>query len=465
MRFLPIHLDTQGKTILIFGGDRAAEAKLRTLVKSDAHLVLFADRISAEIQNWIEQGNIVRHEGNLERLDLSNVILVYAATEDDQENTRIAKWAATQGIIVNAADYKAACDFYSPAIVDRSPVVISIGTEGTSPALARAIKADLEQRLPSTLGNIANKLKDLRKKVSEQFGAVELRQRFWASLIPAGGLTRFTALSEKTIDENVQQLLSHSEIEDNGLGHVSLVGAGPGALGLLTLEAQQKLHAADVIIYDRLVGQDVLDLGRREAKYIYVGKTPNGTSITQDEINDLIVAEARKGHTVIRLKGGDPLIFGRADEEIDALKSAGISFDVVPGITAAAASAATAGVSLTTRGQNKAVGLMTGHDSKGFAEHDWSALARQDARMAIYMGVGAARFIQGRLLLYGASEKKPVIVVEKASLHDQKIVQTTIENLPQDIENNDIKGPAILLIGYSKNQTDCQVNAPKRAAS
>ena len=452
MRFLPIHVDTQDKTILVFGGGRAAEAKLRTLVKSEAQLILKADRVTEEIGHWIEQGQVRKISKPLQDIDLSNVLLVYVATDDDQTNAGIAKWASDNGLLVNTADDKELCDFYSPAVVDRNPIVVSIGTEGTSPALARAIKADIESRLPQRLGDIAKILKELRSKVAQKLPNIAARQRFWAKLIPSGGLARFTALSGDQIETEVDQLLLAET--PSGPGFVSLVGAGPGDTGLLTLAAQRKLHAADVIIYDRLVGQGVLDLGRREAEYIYVGKAPGGHSVTQQEINEIIVSSARKGHSVVRLKGGDPLIFGRADEEMSALREAGIEFDIIPGITAAAASAAEAKVSLTSRGENKAVGLMTGHDSKGFAEHDWTALAETNSRMAVYMGVGASRFIQGRLLLHGASSDKPIIVVENASRPGQKIIQTNVGNLPQDIENNRIKGPAVLLIGYKQQATD-----------
>jgi len=240
----------------------------------------------------------------------------------------------------------------------------------------------------------------------------------------------------------------HTCFEDT-LGSVALVGAGPGSSDLLTLGARRALHTADVIVYDRLVSQAVLEYGRKEAEYIYVGKNPHGRSTPQDEINDIIVKKAQHGAFVVRLKGGDPLIFGRADEELDAIVGAGLRYDIIPGITSAAAAAATVGASLTARGQNKSVSFLTGHDAKGFAEQDWKGLSQPGKRAAVYMGVGAARFIQGRMILHDADPGLDITIVENASRDTELVVHTTLAELADSIEANGIIGPAILLIGYS----------------
>jgi len=221
---------------------------------------------------------------------------------------------------------------------------------------------------------------------------------------------------------------------------------------MLTTAARRALHAADVIVYDRLVSDGVMELGRREAEYVYVGKTPGEPSIKQNAINAILIDKASQGLSIVRLKSGDPLIFGRADEEIDALQAVGIPVEIIPGITSAAAAAAAINASLTTRGTNRAISLLTGHDAKGFAEQDWASLARPGGRAAVYMGVGASRFIQGRLMLHGAEADRPVTVVENASRPNQLIVYTTLQNLPDDIGTAGIKGPAILLIGYSERR-------------
>ena len=447
MRYLPIHVDTKDARILIIGGDAAAEAKLRTLIKTDAELVLVAPKISPEIARWAEQGQLIWIARDFETADLIGIRLVYVATEDDAFNAEIASLARSKGLLVNAADQKDACDFITPALVDRNPVIVSIGTEGTSPSLARAIKTDLEARLPSTLGSLSNIINDLRVKVKSIIPSLSERQLFWAEIFDGKDLIRQLRVSGDELRQRVEaKLAGNNNVKK---GHVSLVGSGPGNPDLLTLAARQKLHSADVIVYDRLVSKGVLDFGRREAEYIYVGKEPGGKSTPQDEINRIIVEKALEGLTVVRLKSGDPLIFGRADEEIDALETASVRYDIVPGITSAASAAAEIGASLTTRGHNKAVSLLTGHDAKGFAEHDWKGLAAGGARAAVYMGVGASGFIQGRLLMHDADKHLPVTVVENASREGQIIVATTLERLSEDIQAHGIKGPAILLLGYS----------------
>lgn len=447
MRYLPIHVDMKDAKVLIIGGGSAAEAKLRTLIKTEARLSVVSPQISDEIARWESEGKLVWGKHEFELSDFNNVRLVYAATEDDVENARIADLARVKGLLVNAADQKEACDFITPALVDRSPVIVSIGTEGTSPSLARAIKTDLEARLPSSLGNLSNIINDLRGKVKSKIPSLSERQLFWAEIFDGKDLLSQIRVSGEELSSRVSRKLGGHQ--DNKVGSVSLVGAGPGNPDLLTLAARQTLHSADVIVYDRLVSKGVLDFGRREAEYIYVGKEAGGKSTPQAEINAILTEKAIEGLTVVRLKSGDPLIFGRADEEVDALEIAGISYNIVPGITSAAAAAAEIGASLTTRGHNKAVSFLTGHDAKGFAEHDWKGLATEGARAAVYMGVGASGFIQGRLLMHGADKHLPVTVVENASREGQIIVATTLERLSEDIAANDIKGPAILLLGYA----------------
>ena len=447
MQYLPIHFDTRGASILIVGGGPAAEAKLRTLLKTEADLIVVAQEISAEITRWADQGKLQHVDRGFKAVDLDGVSLVYAATEDDARNGEIADLAAARQIPANAADYKDACRFITPALVDRAPVTVSIGTEGMSPALARALKADLETRLPPETGTIALKTKTLRDKVKAVLPDLADRQRFWARIFGGKDLTAQLRISAAQLEE---QVYTELQGKDKQAGKVLLVGAGPGDPDLLTTAARRALHAADVIVYDRLVSDGVMELGRREAEYIYVGKTPGKPSIGQSAINHILIEKASQGLSVVRLKSGDPLIFGRADEEIEALQAVRIPVQILPGITSAAAAASAINASLTTRGTNKAISFLTGHDAKGFAEQDWVSLARLGARAAVYMGVGASRFIQGRLMLHGAEPDRPVTVVENASRPNQIITFTTLKNLPDDIAAAGIKGPAILLIGYAE---------------
>jgi len=361
MQYLPIHFDTRGATILIIGGGPAAEAKLRTLLKTEAVLRVIDTEIGPELQRWANEGKIDWVEREYDSADLDGVSLVYAATEDDALNARIAEEASARQIPVNAADQKDACRFITPALVDRAPVIVSIGTEGTSPALARALKADLEARLPPETGRFALKTKMLRDKVKAIMPDLADRQRFWAGILGKRNLSEQLRATPEELEAQVER---HLKGQDETAGKVLLVGAGPGDPDMLTTAARRALHAADVIVYDRLVSDGVLELGRREAEYIYVGKTPGVPSIGQSAINEILIAKALEGLSIVRLKSGDPLIFGRADEEIEALIAVNIPVSIIPGITSAAAAAAAINASLTTRGTNRAVSLLTGHTAQ-----------------------------------------------------------------------------------------------------
>ena len=437
MRYLPIHIDLRGRDVVVFGGGGAAEAKLRTLLKTEAMLTVVARAPSAEIRRWADAGRLTLADRTMD-----GAALVYAATEDPQENLRLAKAARALGIPVNAADMPAGCDFITPAIVDRSPVSVSIGTEGTSPGLARALKSDLEARLPSDLGETARTIKGLRDELKVQEPDIAKRQALWADVL-GSGLSDVASLDSESVTDRYRTARAGGVTQ----GHVHIVGAGPGDPDLLTVGALRVMHSADVVVYDRLVSDEALSLCRREAEFIYVGKQAGGASTRQEAINAVLVEKASEGHRVVRLKSGDPLVFGRAEEEFAALDEAGIGFTIHPGITAATAAAAGLRHSLTVRGENTAAVLATGHHENGFAELDWAALARPGARASIYMGVRAARFIQGRLLVHGADPQTPVSIVENASRPDQRVVEATLATLPDAL--HDVTGPAVLMLGYA----------------
>ena len=284
MQYLPIHFDTRGASILIIGGGPAAEAKLRTLLKTEAELRVVAEDISPEISRWADQGKLTHVARDFEPADLDGVSLVYAATEDDARNGEIADLATFRQIPANAADFKKSCRFITPALVDRAPVTVSIGTAGTSPALARALKADLETRLPPETGKFAIKTNALRARVKALMPDLADRQRFWASILGGKDLTAQLRVSPEDLEAQVEAEINS---EDQTAGRVLLVGAGPGDPDMLTTAARRELHAADVIVYDRLVSDGVMELGRREAEYIYVGKTPGEPSIGQAAINEI----------------------------------------------------------------------------------------------------------------------------------------------------------------------------------
>jgi len=445
MQHFPIFLDLAGARVIVAGGGEAALAKLRLLLKTTARLEVFAADPEPELEALAREGRISLHRRALMAGDVAGARLVYGAAEDAGEDARVAAIGRAEGALVNIVDNLEDSDYITPAIVDRDPVVVAIGTEGAAPVLARAIKADLEARLPVALGLLARVGKVFRA-AADALPMGRRRREFWAEYYDTIG-PRAAEKGEATLEPALNALLARHLTQAPGAGRVDLVGAGPGDPELLTLRARRLLDQADVVIHDRLVPGAILELARREAILIAVGKEGFGPSTPQSEINRLIVEHAARGAHVVRLKGGDPSVFGRLDEETEALDGAGIDWAVVPGITAASASAAALGQSLTRRGRNASARLVTGHDIKGYAEQDWQALARPGAVAAVYMGKRAARFIQGRMLMHGASPETPVSVVENASRPDQRILRATLASLPQVVA--DLAGPAVLLLGIA----------------
>jgi uroporphyrin-III C-methyltransferase/precorrin-2 dehydrogenase/sirohydrochlorin ferrochelatase len=457
MDHFPIFLRTAGRRIVLSGGGEAAEAKLRLLLKTEARVTVFADTASAAIETWADEGRILWVRRKMEPGDALCAALFYAADEDDAEDRRTSALARADGALVNIVDNLEDSQFITPAIVDRDPVTIAIGTEGAAPVLARAIKADLEARLSPVLGRLARAGKSFRK-AAEALPFGRPRRDFWRDYYFAAGPKAPDAAGETL--QRVLETTLQSHLEQNKrAGHVAFVGAGPGDPELLTLKARKALDEADVVIHDRLISQGILELCRREAIMIDAGKEGFGRSMGQEGINRLIVEHASDGAQVVRLKGGDATVFGRLDEEIDAIAQTGIGWHIVPGITSASAAVAALGESLTQRGRNSGVRLLTGHDTRGFADHDWRALAAPGEVAAIYMGKRAARFIEGRLLMHGAAPNTPVTIVENASRPDQRILATTLADLEPTLSEADLSGPALTLLGLAPRAAEALANA------
>lgn len=447
MNHFPIFLNLRAHRIVVSGGGEAALAKLRLLMKTEAHLTVVASDPAPEIQAWAVTGKLTLIERAMEHGDTLCAKLFYAANENEAEDTRVAKIATAEGALVNIVDNLKDSHFITPAIVDRDPVTVAIGTEGAAPVLARAIKKDIEEKLSPTLGLMARVGKAFRARVEAlPFGRT--RRNFWSDYY--FGTTRPS--SEEEAERTLSALLEkHLNAEDRQ-GHVDLVGAGPGDPELLTLKARKALDEADVVIYDRLVASEILELARREAVMIEAGKSGFGPATPQDVINELIVSHARGGAHVVRLKSGDPTVFGRLDEEIEACEAAHISWSIVPGITSASAAVASLGQSLTKRGRNSGVRLITGHDTKGFADHDWKTLAEPGEVAAIYMGKKTARYVQGRLMMHGADPATSVTVIENASRPTQQILATTLAELEPALTNANFDGPALTFLGLAPRQ-------------
>ncbi len=464
MQHFPIFLNVRNARIVVSGGGEAALAKLRLLLKTEARIEVFAAVAAPEIVGWAAEGRLALARRGLAEGDVTGAALFYAADENEAEDARTAAIARAEGALVNIVDNLEDSGFITPAIVDRDPVTVAIGTEGAAPVLARAIKADLEARLSPSLGILARIGKAFRP-LAEKLAIGRKRREFWADYYFDVGPRAIDAEGEDGAEAALDSLLNLHLGDDSPSGQVDFVGAGPGDPELLTLKARNALDRADVVIHDRLVTPEVLELARREAVLLNVGKTGFGPSTPQEDINALIVAHALEGAHVVRLKSGDPTVFGRLDEEIEAVEAAGIDWRIVPGITAASAAVASVGQSLTKRGRNGSARILTGHDMKGFAEHDWRTLARPGEVAAIYMGKKSARFIQGRLMMYGAAPDTPVTAVENASQPGQRILATTLGDMAQVMAG--VTGPALTFIGLSPRHAmlAAEISDPKEFAS
>ncbi|TNF23078.1 MAG: uroporphyrinogen-III C-methyltransferase [Rhodobacteraceae bacterium] len=448
MQHFPIFLSLSGERVVVAGGGAAALAKLRLLMKTEARLVVHAPDPAPEIETWARDARLTLYRRALVAGDVAGARLVYAASEDAAEDARVSAIARAEGALVNIVDNLADSQFLTPAIVDRDPVTIAIGTEGAAPVLARALKAELEARLPVRLGPLARIGKAFRK-VAEALPMGRARRDFWQAYYFGTGPRAFDAGGEEGTRDALDALLNAHLARAQRPGSVAFVGAGPGDPELLTLKARRALDAADVVIHDRLISPEILELARREATLIDMGKQGFGPSAAQSDINALLVEHATTGAQVVRLKSGDSTVFGRLDEEIEAVEAAGIAWHIVPGITSASAAVAAIGQSLTRRGRNASVRFLTGHDTRGFADHDWRSLARPGEVAAIYMGKTSARFFQGRLLMHGADPATPVTLVENASRADQRILATTLADLPGALTDAALTGPALTLFGLA----------------
>lgn len=454
LRYLPISLDMRGKRVVVAGAGEAALAKLRVLLKTDASIAVFGAEPFNEFEHLAHNGRIQLYPRQIIARDFIGAALAYAAAGQYEEDARVVAMAQAVGVLCNHIDHQTGSDFLVPAIVDRAPVTIAIGTEGAAPVLARMIKADIEALLKPNLGVLARLAGRFRNAAAilPQGGR---RRQFWRRFFDETGPRALGEGNESAARDALKALLSEAIMNTAPVGHVHFVGAGPGDPELLTLQARKLLHEADVVIYDRLVSPQVLELARREARQISVGKQPGGPSWRQADINGLMLAEAGTGAQVVRLKSGDPGIYGRLDEEMAALNAGGVGYSIAPGITSAIAAAAAAKVSLTRRGRNSELRFLTGQDVDGFANHDWRTLAKPGATAAIYMGVAAAAYLQGRLLMHGAAPATPMSVVEAVSTPLQKVLATNLGSLATDIADTGVKGPAILILGI----------APKTAAT
>ncbi len=450
MRYFPIFIDLQNARVVVVGGGEEGLRKIRLLLKTSAKIDVIAPELHDELKansrvNWLAH----TYKASL----LDGATLVYSS--DSALNAQVSADAKARGIQINAVDEAGISTFIVPSIVDRDPVVVAIGTEGTAPVLGQGIRAKIDAMLPDKLGALAATAQTLRERVARHVPHGNRRRAFWQQFFFGAPRDAFVEGDESNFHNAVHEAVN--DALSGRTGRVSLVGAGPGDPELLTLKAQRKLQEADVIIYDRLVSAGVLEMARRDAVRIPVGKTPFAPSPSQNEINDILIAEANKGLRVVRLKGGDPYVFGRGGEEQAALEAVGIPVDVVPGITAALGCAASLKTPLTQRGHNRSITLLTASSETGIADQDWQALAKPGQVLAIYMGVHAAGTISAQLLEAGINPATAVTLVENGTRRDERVLHTTVGNLWDTVQRAGIHGPALIYVGLSPAKASAEV--------
>lgn len=449
MDHLPIFLDVRGKTVVVAGGGALAARRVERALSAGARVKLFAEELSEEFQPFRANDAVVIFARAPEAADLTGAILAYGAEEDFERDKRLRDLAKAAGVLVNVADTIELCDFITPAILDRTPIVAAISSSGASPILARIVKAELESAIPATFGDLSAFLGRFRAEVAERIGDGVRRRRFWEdiseSIVGERAMAGDIAGAETALREKLDAL--DDAAGGRAIGEVYLVGTGPGDPDLLTFRALRLMQRADVVLYDRLIGPRILDLVRRDATRIYVGKRPDDHTLAQEEISQLLVRLAQDGQRVLRLKGGDPFIFGRGGEEIEEIARHGIPFQVVPGITAAAGCAAYAGIPLTHRDHAQTCVFVTGHGKEGKVDLNWAALIQPRQTVAVYMGLATIDKVMAEFIAHGASPELPVAVIDNGTRKRQRVVTGTLADIAGKTAAAGLKGPSIIIIG------------------
>ena len=449
MNYLPIFMKLAGQKSLVIGGGEVAARKVGALLRAKGSVTVISPELGAELSAWAGDGRVSHICKAFEPADIDGFNLVISATNRREVNESVAESARQRGIPVNVVDCPELCSFIFPAIVDRSPVVIAVSTGGASPVLARLVRARLEAALPAAYGRLAQLAEQCRLRVKSAIPDGTRRRRFWESTLQ-GGLAEliFSGRDEEAQIRFDQLLKAETDKTPDSVGFVSLVGAGPGDPDLLTLKALRTLQEADVIVYDRLVSAEVMRLARTDAEKINAGKASSRHTLPQEEINQLLVRLAREGKKVVRLKGGDPFIFGRGGEEIETLTAEGIPFQIVPGVTAATGCAAYSGIPLTHRDYAQSVTFVTGHSREGLGSTvDWQKLVNPQQTLVVYMGLQALPEIRDRLLEHGGSASLPAAIIEQGTTSSQRVVTGCLGDLYQKATAAGIESPALIIIG------------------
>lgn len=458
MQTFPAALPLEGKTVVVTGAGPMAEAKLRLFLTSPAQLRWLRGRQESASPSALENRAQTLDRAP-EARDFEGAALVFIAEADPTARRQQARWARNAGALVNLVDEPAGSDFQTPALVDRDEVVVAIATGGAAPVLSVDLRAAIERLLPPRIGRLAALAREMRSTVRRVLGDFEARRAFWERVLRGPARDLALAGDQEGARRAFLDTLNRPEAPQEGVVH--LVGAGPGDPELLTLRAARLLREADVIVHDRLVSPEVLDLARRDARRIDVGKQRNHHPVPQEAIEALLVEEAQKGQRVVRLKGGDPFIFGRGGEEITALRAAGLRVEVTPGISAALAAAASSQIPLTHRGLASSLTLASGVSRRGGPAPDLRALV--EGTGALYMSVDAAPRIQAQLLALGRTGATPVALVEHASRDQERTVYCTLATLASTVVSEAVTGPAIIFLGDAVTLGAAYEQAPEPA--
>ena len=445
MDFLPIFMNIRDRRCLLVGGGEVAARKANLVMEAGGKLTIVSPELCSTLQRELDNGRISYQQRDFEPADIDDCALVIASTDDESVNRQVSELAQSQNIPVNVVDNPELCSFVMPSIIDRSPVQIAVSTGGTSPVLARLLRARLESAIPSTYGRLAAMAESFREKVKARFTDVNSRRNFWEGVLQGRVAEMVFAGKEADARVELENAIEKGKIGDSG--EVYLIGGGPGDPDLLTFRALRLMQQADVIVHDRLISKDVLNLVRRDAERIYVGKERDNHSVPQDQINQLLVDLAKQGKRVCRLKGGDPFVFGRGGEEIETLTANGVNFQVVPGITAALGTSSYAGIPLTHRDYSQSVVFVTGHLKDGTMNLNWKGLAQPNQTIVFYMGLKGLPIICENLMANGLPGDLPMALVQQATTPRQRVFTGTLESMPEIIADTDIKPPTLIIVG------------------
>ncbi len=447
MDFFPLFTDLKNKECLIVGGGEIGFRKASAILKADAKVSVVSPSFGEDTKTLAAHPNCQLITDKYNKSYLNNKVLVIAATEIRELNETVSKDAQSLNIAVNAVDNPDLCTFIFPAIVERGPMTIAISSGGHAPVLARLLRAKVESIIPFQYGKLGELAEKYRSKVKAMFKNTNQRRDFWESVFEGKIAQKIFQGKNDEAESLMNEKLNSDNFNQENRGEVYLVGAGAGDPELLTFKALRLMQQADIVVYDRLVTPEILDLTRRDAHKVYVGKQSKNHCVPQDGINDILLKYAQKGHRVLRLKGGDPFIFGRGGEEAEVLVEHNIPFQVVPGITSAAGASTYSGIPLTHRDYSHSVTFVTGHLKNNTCDLNWKALAQPGQTLVIYMGLAGLKTIASELTKHGLNATTPVALIQNATRVNQRVVIGNLSNIDDIAKEKEVKSPALIMVG------------------